>query len=177
LRDGVLNFFVTFIEVLSDREGPSLEVRPGITAGDYLSGFLQGTRRALYENDRESITITIESVSPRSVGALIALYERAVGLYAELVNVNAYHQPGVEAGKKAAAAVLDLQEKAVAHLASAGAPQTADAVADAIGQPQEAETVFKVLQHLAANERGIGMEPADTPRDVRFLYIAPPRGG
>ena len=177
LRDGVPNFFVTFIEVLSDRDGPSLDVRPGVTAGDYLSGFLHGTRRALYDNDRESITITIESVSPKSVGALIALYERAVGLYAELINVNAYHQPGVEAGKKAAAAVLDLQEKAVAHLASARGPQTADAVAVAIGQPQEAETVFKVLEHLAANDRGVVMEPAATPREVRFLYTAPPRGG
>jgi glucose-6-phosphate isomerase len=34
---------------------------------------------------------------------VIALYERAVGLYAELVDINAYHQPGVEAGKLAAA--------------------------------------------------------------------------
>ena len=42
---------------------------------------------------------------------LIALYERAVGFYAELVNINAYHQPGVEAGKKAAANVLAVQTK------------------------------------------------------------------
>ena len=38
---------------------------------------------------------------PFHVGLLIALYERAVGFYATLVNINAYHQPGVEAGKKA----------------------------------------------------------------------------
>lgn len=31
---------------------------------------------------------------------LIALFERAVSFYASLVNINAYHQPGVEAGKK-----------------------------------------------------------------------------
>ena len=172
LREGVLNFFVTFIQVLSDRQGASVEVQPGITAGDYLCGFLQGTRQALYDNDRESITITIESVSPKHVGALIALYERAVGLYAELVNVNAYHQPGVEAGKTAAATVLELQEKAVAHLESARGVQTAEQVADAIGQPQETETVFKVLEHLAANERGIIMQPADNPRGATFRYTA-----
>jgi glucose-6-phosphate isomerase len=177
LREGVLNFFVTFIQVLSDREGASVEVRPGITAGDYLCGFLQGTRRALYDNDRESITITIESVSPQSIGALIALYERAVGLYAELINVNAYHQPGVEAGKKAAAAVLDIQEKAVAHLESAREPQTAGQVTEAVGLPHEAETVYKVLEHLAANERGIMMEPADTPREAVFRHTARPPGG
>jgi len=30
------------------------------------------------------------------------IFERAVSFYASLVNINAYHQPGVEAGKKAA---------------------------------------------------------------------------
>jgi hypothetical protein len=39
LREGVLNFFVVFIEVLKDRPGASLEVEPGVTSGDYLSGF------------------------------------------------------------------------------------------------------------------------------------------
>jgi glucose-6-phosphate isomerase len=45
LRDGVPNFFVTFIEVLKERNGTSLEVEPGVTSGDYLFGFLMGTRR------------------------------------------------------------------------------------------------------------------------------------
>src|SRR5688500_11608384 len=47
LRDGVHNFFVTFIQVLRDRPGRSIEVDPGVTSGDYLHGFLLGTRRAL----------------------------------------------------------------------------------------------------------------------------------
>ena len=55
---------------------------------------MQGTRSALYANNRESITVTVQEVTPRSVGALIALYERAVGIYALLININAYHQPG-----------------------------------------------------------------------------------
>lgn len=65
-----------------------------VTSGDYLSGFLQGTRRALWENGRQSITITLDAVTPHRVGALIALFERAVGLYAGLVGINAYDQPG-----------------------------------------------------------------------------------
>lgn len=56
---------------------------------------VQGTRSALYANNRESITVTVQDVTTRSVGALIALYERAVGIYASLVNINAYHQPGM----------------------------------------------------------------------------------
>ena len=100
LREGVPNFFATLIEVLEDRQGKSPEVDPGVTSGDYLCGFLLGTRQALYENNRDSITVSIPQVNARTVGALIALYERAVGLYASLVNVNVNHQQGVEAGKK-----------------------------------------------------------------------------
>jgi glucose-6-phosphate isomerase len=156
LREGVLNFFVVFIEVLQDRAGASMEVEPGATSGDFLSGFYLGTRTALYDNGRQSITFTVRDASAFSVGSLIALFERAVGFYASLININAYHQPGVEAGKKAAASVLVLQGKAVSHL-SANASQsfTAEALAAAIGQPDAAETVFKILGHLAANGRKV----------------------
>jgi glucose-6-phosphate isomerase len=157
LREGIPNFFATFIEVLQDRLGPSLEIDPGVTSGDYLCGFLQGTRQALYENRRDSITITIKEVTPEVVGALIALYERAVTLYASLVNVNAYHQPGVEAGKKAAAAVLDLQLKAVAMLRVSGEPIDLAMLADKLEMPDQVETLYKVLRHLAANGRSVEM--------------------
>ena len=153
LRDGLNNFFVTFIEVLRDRgEGrPVLEVEPGTTSGDYLNGFLQGTRKALWEQGRESITITIEKLDARSMGMLIALYERAVGLYASLVRINAYHQPGVEAGKKAAAAVLDVQARVVAALKSEmGREMGLEEIAKAAGNA-DPTTVFCVLRHLAAN--------------------------
>jgi glucose-6-phosphate isomerase len=150
LRDGVHNFFVTFIEVLRDRDGESIEVEPGATSGDYLFGFLEGTRRALYESGRHSVTLTLERVDARAIGQLIALYERAVGFYGSLVNLNAYHQPGVEAGKKAAAAVLALQGKVAAALAGAKGALTADEVAKAAGT-DDVETVWKLLRHLAAN--------------------------
>jgi len=45
-------------------------------------------------------------VTPYTVGALIALYERAVGFTRPWSISMPYHQPGVEAGKKAAAGVL-----------------------------------------------------------------------
>src|SRR5207249_649333 len=41
LRDGVNNFFTTFIRVLEDG-GAATEVEPGVTPGDYLHGFLLG---------------------------------------------------------------------------------------------------------------------------------------
>lgn len=158
LREGVPNFFATFIEVLEDRAGESIEVEPEATSGDFLSGFLQGTRQALYENHRDSITLTIGQVNPRMVGALIALYERAVGLYASLVNINAYHQPGVEAGKKAAASVLNLQRQVLATLKSAAQPLGLATLAEKAGAADELETIYKIVRHLAANHRGITLE-------------------
>ena len=152
LREGVPNFYAVFIEVLKDREGESIEVEPGITTGDFLHGFLLGTRDALYETGRQSVTLTVESVTAETVGMLIALFERAVGFYASFVNINAYHQPGVEAGKKAAASVLDLQTALVAALPkSADSAVDAGALAESIGKPEMAETAFKLLNRLAAN--------------------------
>ena len=158
LREGVPNFFATLIEVLEDRSGKSLEIEPGITSGDYLSGFLQGTRQALYENHRDSITVTIPQVNPRTVGALIALYDRAVGFYASLVNINAYHQPGVEAGKKAAAAILELQTKVMAVLKQEKAPISLETLAQKVGTPEKIESMYIIVRHLHANQRGVVLE-------------------
>ena len=158
LREGVNNFFVTLIEVLKDREGSSTEIDPGVTSGDYLSGFLQGTRKALFENNRQSITITIPEVTPRIVGSLIALYERSVSLYAALVNINAYHQPGVEAGKKAAASILNLQNMVVDTLSKSGGSLTLMEVADKVGRPDAVEDIYKIVRHLDANGRLVSIE-------------------
>ncbi|MEN9496171.1 MAG: hypothetical protein RLZZ137_1211, partial [Cyanobacteriota bacterium] len=151
LRDGVDNFFVTFIEVLEDPgDIPPLE---GENPGDFLDGFLQGTRSALTEEGRLNLSITLQRLDAHSLGALIALFERAVGLYGELVNVNAYHQPGVEAGKKAAAQLLDLQarlEEAMGHQRE----HTLAELQALMGLPTP-EPLYWILRHLCANRRHI----------------------
>ncbi|CAF2071476.1 hypothetical protein HID58_041680 [Brassica napus] len=176
LREGVHNFFATFIEVLRDRPpGHDWDLEPGVTCGDYLFGMLQGTRSALYANGRESISVTIEEVTPRSVGALIALYERAVGLYASLVNINAYHQPGVEAGKKAAAEVLALQKRVLSVLNEASCkdpvePLTLDEIADRCHAPEEIEMIYKIIAHMSANDRVLIAEGScGSPRSVKVF--------
>ncbi|KAK6940228.1 Phosphoglucose isomerase (PGI) [Dillenia turbinata] len=176
LREGVHNFFVTFIEVLRDRPpGHDWELEPGVTCGDYLFGMLQGTRAALYGNDRESITVTVQEVTPRSVGALIALYERAVGIYASLININAYHQPGVEAGKKAAGEVLALQKRVLAVLNEASCkepvePLTLEEVADRCHAPEQIEMIYKIIAHMAANDRALIAEGScGSPRSIKVF--------
>jgi glucose-6-phosphate isomerase len=151
LRDGLDNFFVTFIEALDDPAdiGPIGHERPQ----DFLEGFLQGTRSAISEGGRQSLTITLERFDAASLGALIALFERTVGLYAELINVNAYHQPGVEAGKKAAAEILALQGRLIQQMADGQVRSLADlAAALDLASP---EPLFWILRHLSHNIRGV----------------------
>jgi|688.fasta_scaffold77611_3 glucose-6-phosphate isomerase len=157
LRDGVDNFFVTFIEALDD---PS-DIQPvdGENPADFLDGFLQGTRTALLEGGRQSLTISLQVFNERSLGALIALFERAVGYYGELVNINAYHQPGVEAGKKAAAEILALQQRIEQTLADGQARTLLQLQQDlGAGAPTSPEPLFWILRHLCGNQRGYQAE-------------------
>lgn len=173
LRDGVNNFFATFIEVRRTRRDgiESIEVDPNTLTSDYLQGFLRGTREALFSNDRASMTLSIPAVDARQLGALIGLFERAVGFYASLVNVNAYHQPGVEAGKKAAGEFLDLFQKVRQYLQANPAVEcTADQTAEALSL--DPESVYHALTHLAATRSDITRTPAASPGDEVFYCIA-----
>lgn len=164
LRDGRHDFFALFVRVLQDRAGASVEVEPGVTAGDYLDGFWQGTRTALHEKGRASATLCVDRLDERVLGALVALFERAVAIYAELIDVNAFHQPGVEAGKKAAAKVLDLQKKLRAALGKE--PVDVRALAAAVGA--DPADCWPILQHLAANRPDVLAVAGHDPAKARF---------
>tara|TARA_Y100001968_G_scaffold321506_1_gene356027 strand:- start:24691 stop:26292 length:1602 start_codon:yes stop_codon:yes gene_type:complete len=164
LRDGIDNFFVTFIEVLKNKNDLD-EQKPG----DYLSGFLQGTRNALTQGDRQNLTITIKEFNESSLGALIALFERAVGIYGELVNINAYHQPGVEAGKKAASEIIDLQTK-IQALLSDGKTRTITEINKSINNSNK-ESIFWILRHMSlTNNLYISNGEWNSPDSLSFKY-------
>ena len=152
LRDGRNDFFVTFIQAMKNRSSAELEVEKDVTSGDYLFGFLVGTQEALSENGRESMSIIVPEVNAQSVGALIAVFERAVGFYASLINVNAYHQPGVEAGKKAASEVILLQQK-ILNLFQSRPDQalTVSEIASELGKDCPLDVIFRICEHLAVN--------------------------
>ncbi len=170
LRDGIHNFFLTFIHVLRQRDGGSLDVEDDITCGDYLSGFLLGTRQALTESGRATMTITLPAVTPESLGSLIALFERTVGFYASMVGINAYNQPGVEAGKKAAQSILDLQlALAVVLRENRGRWLSVAELARETLSGSSPETVFHIVESLAANGRyGVRAERGPTPFQNRY---------
>lgn len=169
LRDGRDDFFVTFIQVLRERKSPLFYLKdddelikycgtmPEVTSGDYLNGFFQGTREALYEKGRESITITLKDVAPMTVGALIALFERAVGLYGEMININAYDQPGVVAGKKGARDVLVLQHRILTFLRDK----------DRLEKPY---TILEIAQGIITKEEmEQGTKPEDMMEDIYLI--------
>ena len=152
LRDGRDDFFATFIQVMKNRSNTELKVEKDVTSGDYLFGFLVGTQEALSENGRESMSIIVPEVNAQSIGALIAVFERAVGFYASLINVNAYHQPGVEAGKKAASEVIFLQQKILNLLESCSdRALTVSEIASELGKDCSLEIIFRICEHLAVN--------------------------
>jgi glucose-6-phosphate isomerase len=88
---------------------------PDLEAVAYLGGrslselFLaerEGTRIALTEAKRPNVSIHFPSVTPHTVGQYLYLMELAVAVMGEHYGVDAFDQPGVEAGKIAAYALM-----------------------------------------------------------------------
>lgn len=157
LNDGRDDFFVTFIEVLRDSE--ELPMGEGMTMGDYLHAFKDGLVNALSGNGRKVIQIILESLNAFSLGMIIALYERAVAFYAELIHVNAFHQPGVQAYKLASGEVNTLQAKLQGWIAARGPKEWTGSAADmakALGAADKVCEVEGLLAKMAANARTIG---------------------
>ncbi len=153
---GPENVFVTFIEVLRDRENTLHQpvVRDDSTSGDYLQAFMLGTSKALRDHGKNSFIITVREVSPFNVGMLIALFERAVGFYASFVGINAYHQPAVEFGKKAAGEIIELKNRLLAELAKQpGVFQPSGVWAEQLAA--DPAQVWHLLRHLAANGQAV----------------------
>ncbi len=161
LREGPDDYFLTFIEVRDERDNPLFEIEDLATAGDYLFGFLLGTRRALAETNHPSLLISLDYLNEESLGELIALFERAVGYYATLVEVNAYNQPGVEAGKKAADSMLNIQRRFLELLASEpegvfDIPMAAERLRL---EGQDVIDLYFIAERLWMNGRILGSEP------------------
>ncbi len=164
LRDGNDDFFVTFVRVLEEGSVSGLEVEDGATSGDFLHGFYLGTRAALSAKGRPNLTLSLPRLDARSLGAVIALFERTVGFYADLIGINAYDQPGVEAGKKAAGKALALRARILELCARE--PSTLSSLLDRLGieDEDEAEIVFLLCEQMLANPARSGLRLDDGGR-------------
>jgi glucose-6-phosphate isomerase len=129
-------------------------------AGDLQFSLMEGTRTALHRAHRSTVTIQLPNADARALGALLALFERAVGIYAELADINAYDQPDVEHGKRAAREHLQAIEKVKAALSAK--PMTAVEIAQNVNL--EPGRTWRILCHLCTTHRAqsnIGKCPSD----------------
>ncbi|MDA1263761.1 MAG: glucose-6-phosphate isomerase [Planctomycetota bacterium] len=84
----------------------SLSYLGGRTLNELFDAEREGTRVALTDARRPNLTIRFPAVSAHSVGQYLYLMEMAVAVMGELYGVDAFDQPGVEAGKVAAYALM-----------------------------------------------------------------------
>jgi glucose-6-phosphate isomerase len=107
---------VTFLEVEEFRKDvriprlhadlASLGYLGGRSLGQLLKAERLGTEVALAAAGRPSFTYRIPRVSAHALGQLVYLFEFQTALSGELYGIDAFDQPGVEAGKVAAYALM-----------------------------------------------------------------------
>ncbi len=97
-QDYTIPMMEGFPEALKHLQGKSLT--------QLLHAELEGTRAALISAARPTSLWRFASLAPQSVGAFILAWEMITALAGELLDINAYDQPGVELGKKIAHGLL-----------------------------------------------------------------------
>jgi len=101
--EGENNKTTTFIRV--DRFSHELEVPPGggiLSSRKYsqlMSLALEATEWALAAEKRPNCTIVLPQITPYYWGGLLFFFEMATAFEGELLNINAFDQPGVEGYK------------------------------------------------------------------------------
>ena len=87
-------------------EDKNLSYLSDITFGELLSAELHGTMEALATMKRPLIKISIDTLSPQELGSLFVLFECTVAILAEIWNIDAFNQPGVELSKRVTKDIL-----------------------------------------------------------------------
>lgn len=78
----------------------------GMTHNTLIEAERQGTEYALYVNKRMNQTIIMPEVNAYTLGQLMFFLEMATAYEGELLNIDAFNQPGVETSKRATYAIL-----------------------------------------------------------------------
>ena len=73
-----------------------------------------------FPGNRPSTTLLLDQLTPRSLGALIAMYEHRVFVSGALWGINSFDQWGVELGKELATALLPLVQSGAGFEAKDG---------------------------------------------------------
>lgn len=114
--EGPFDKVITFLRVENFRantriphgceEFPDIAFLGGKTHNELIEAERQGTEYALFKAGRMSQTITLPEVSAHTIGQLLFFFELVTAYTGELLDIDAYNQPGVEESKDASYAVL-----------------------------------------------------------------------
>lgn len=85
---------------------PSLGFLGGITQNQLIQTEQFATEYALTRSGKMNMTITLPEVNEFTLGQVLYMFEVATGFAGELLNINAFDQPGVEEGKNATYALF-----------------------------------------------------------------------
>nr|WP_315989826.1 hypothetical protein [Desulforamulus aquiferis] len=85
---------------------PAVAFLGGHTMEELITAEQLATEYALMKAQRLNCTITLPEVNAFTIGQLIQLLEIKTAFAGELLNINAFDQPGVEEGKNATYALL-----------------------------------------------------------------------
>ena len=85
---------------------PELSYLEGKTLNTLIASEMRGTRHAVTSHGKPNNTITLESVNENTLGKILFFFEMATAAAGEMLGINTFDQPGVEAGKKATFALM-----------------------------------------------------------------------
>lgn len=85
---------------------PTLGFLGGATHNKLITTEQMATEYALLKAEQTNMTLTVPEVNEFTVGQILYLFEVATAFAGELLNINAFDQPGVEEGKNATYAMF-----------------------------------------------------------------------
>ena len=107
-------------------EDPDVSFLCGHTHNELIAAEQKATEYAVLKSGHLSHTITLPEVNAFTVGELLFLLELETAFAGELLNINAFDQPGVEEGKVAAYALLGRPSFDAKRKELAAAPEKSD---------------------------------------------------
>ncbi len=95
---------ITIPEIYGDV--PNLGFLGGATHNKLIQTEQMATEYALFKAEQTNMTLTVPQINEFTVGQILYMFEVATGFAGELMNINAFDQPGVEEGKNATYAMF-----------------------------------------------------------------------
>ncbi len=115
-NEGPFDKSITFLEVKNFRRElkiptppipmPELSYLEGKSFNELISAEMHATRHAVTENGKPNCTIALDTIDEETIGKLLFFFEMATAAAGEILDIDAFDQPGVEAGKIATFALM-----------------------------------------------------------------------